>query len=365
MQNAPPASFLAGGAFWYNMNILPAMGRSKGHAAVSAAVIAFLLFLAGAGGLWAFLSRKTPPDPPPAEEPALSVLGRFLADWPALEKTIPDRPVLGSTVWSPPLVVQFLRDDAILAEFEDGHVRRFAVFAYAPGTGFSLAEAVPAANTLLPADWAILRAKYGSDSYPPRTFEFRPSGSESSYRPADWQEVPANPYAERLVASAYQDLSFSYPNSWQFDKTENGAFSICRDFGSGASPRSGCIAIRALDPSRCPCSAAALVRFMMDDAVYDASGAHPSSASAFQKVSLGGREFYRIRTGRFEGTLGYNYYLPDRNRIYVFSFRSQGVDWTNPDLDEDADPVHAALKSILAGLRINDPALIPKALPPG
>lgn len=87
---------------------------------------------------------------------------------------------------------------------------------------------------------------------------------------------------------------------------------------------------------------------------FDGSGLHPKSISDFTQVKINGDIFYKIRTGRFEGTLSYVYYLIKNNTIFAFSFASQGVDWTNPTLDEEADGAHVILKQMLSTLEFTN-----------
>lgn len=50
------------------------------------------------------------------------VINDLIKDWPTLEKTISPRPVLGATSWSAPNYIQFLDNNNLLIEFEDGHI---------------------------------------------------------------------------------------------------------------------------------------------------------------------------------------------------------------------------------------------------
>ena len=91
---------------------------------------------------------------------------------------------------------------------------------------------------------------------------------------------------------------------------------------------------------------------ILQDVVFDGSGKQPKSINEFTKVKIGDYEYYKIQTGRFEGVLSYNYYLPVKNKIFVFSFTAQGVDWTNPNLDEENVPTHLILKQILSTVKM-------------
>ncbi len=89
---------------------------------------------------------------------------------------------------------------------------------------------------------------------------------------------------------------------------------------------------------------------IIKNTIFDGSGLNPESWSQFEEVKMGNNLFYKILTGRFEGSLSYSYYLVHGNTIYDFSFLSHGVDWTNPNLDQEADSTHIVLKKMLETL---------------
>ena len=91
---------------------------------------------------------------------------------------------------------------------------------------------------------------------------------------------------------------------------------------------------------------------LLERTVFGASGLSPTSLSQFTKKQIGGREFYSTQIERFEGVLSFAYYLPTPSYVYRFNSIAQGVDWTNPKLDVENDPTHAALRELLATLTI-------------
>jgi len=90
---------------------------------------------------------------------------------------------------------------------------------------------------------------------------------------------------------------------------------------------------------------------VLANTVFDGSGMNPTSISKFTQVRINKLVFYKIKTGRFEGVLSYVYYLQRDNVVFAFSFTSRGVDWTNPNLDEEADSTHVILKQMLSTLK--------------
>ncbi|MCR4328881.1 MAG: hypothetical protein NUV53_05255 [Patescibacteria group bacterium] len=89
-----------------------------------------------------------------------------------------------------------------------------------------------------------------------------------------------------------------------------------------------------------------------DNTFFDPSGLRPVSLSEFTKKTINGREFYAIRTSRFEGTLAFAYYLVEPSFVYRFDALEQGVDWMNPDLDEENNVTHTTLRKVLNTLSL-------------
>ncbi len=89
-------------------------------------------------------------------------------------------------------------------------------------------------------------------------------------------------------------------------------------------------------------------KVLIDDVVFDGSGEHPEDFSEFTERTIGNYTYYSILTGRFEGVLSFAYYVvSEKYGIYAFDAVAHGVDWTNPNLNEEEDSVHKALKSML------------------
>ena len=137
-------------------------------------------------------------------------------------------------------------------------------------------------------------------------------------------------------------FTFSYPTNW-----EEGTFGRDDEFINILNGQNQ-IEARLLGPFKCKCTDKELEQILVSDVIYDGSGKHPQSINEFTKITIANNQFYKIRTSRFEGTLSYNYYLPKDNRVLVLSFTSQGVAWTDPNLDEESDSTHVVLKQILS-----------------
>ncbi len=272
------------------------------------------------------------------------ILGALIAGWPQFQKTIPARPVLGATKWNYPNTVEFLSPRNLLIEYDDGHISRYSIIREDSNGFIFVADA--GENSLSAADWHSLQAGYGLNGYSPVMFEYTGSQGET-VSASDWQVIRSQEQSTGAVSSdwteyadASLDLSFYYPSDFKRQNVGAG-FSALDDNGNEIGerhigPYSGETEFNSL---------------LLNDVIFDGSGLHPTSISQFKKVSIGGREFYKIRTERFEGVLSYGYYLPLGNKIAVFSFTARGVDWTNPNLDEESNPTHVILRQILTTIQ--------------
>ncbi len=93
---------------------------------------------------------------------------------------------------------------------------------------------------------------------------------------------------------------------------------------------------------------------LINDVYYDGSGAHPKSFDDFKLVRLGYNDFYKIRTGVFEGVMGYRYYLIKEEGAFVFRLTSNNVPWTDPKYSPENDPRNLELQEMLKTVRLNN-----------
>jgi len=281
--------------------------------------------------------------------PDVFVVQRLIEQWPVLEKTFPARPVLGSTKWNYPTIIQFLSrsgKDALLVEYDDGHILHYSIL-YHDGEGRFIFEETLPEDKLTEGKWQALRDKYSGDGEVV-TFVYTPSNTETAV-PSDWKKISDNPFAmkgESVYENREAGVKFNYSSDFTISKSNDTVFGVCKDFG-GAPPYSGCVSfVKILNVKN------SLDNLLIGDVVFDGSGMHPNSINDFEKISMGENEYLRIKVGRFEGVLTYNYYLPKGSKVFVFSFAARGVDWTNPELDEEIDPTHLELKKILRTVEI-------------
>ncbi len=267
--------------------------------------------------------------------------------WPDFEKTIPERPVLGSTKWNYPATIQFLRHDRLFLEYDDGHILHYSIVSY-DGSTWKHEETLPK-DKLTAEDWTALKRKYSNNGFEPVTYQYSPANPLTPAQAADWKRIETNPYVETSKIYSNDALSFLYPADLSIEPREDELFTACKDFAEPIKIESCVFFAKELNiVSKEDLTEKSYEPAILSDVIFDGSGEHPESLDEFSKVVIGSHEYYAIKTGRFEGQLSYNYYLPVGPKVYVFGFRSMGVDWTNPELDEQGDPGHVLLREILS-----------------
>ncbi len=162
-------------------------------------IIIFIILIMGTAGYFLFSERTTivTSKSCDADNAArLNIITAFTKDWPEFEKTIKERPALGSTVWGIPYNFQFIGNNRMLISFEDGHVTLASVIQYKckdeNPQGFSIAETLTD-YPFSEAVWNDIHNQYGDDksfgvySYTKSIFR---NGAPVQYD--TWTEVPEN-----------------------------------------------------------------------------------------------------------------------------------------------------------------------------
>ena len=128
----------------------------------------------------------------------LNVIVRMVQNWLEIEKNLPQRPTLGSTVWHTPYHAQFIGESTVLIAFEDGHKVMTSVI------GFDCVEGQPRNFRVLKTDalsafpleesvWNGLRASYGSTVRRPNTYTSIPVFAQGEMiNVSDWTEIGYN-----------------------------------------------------------------------------------------------------------------------------------------------------------------------------
>ena len=165
---------------------------------------------------------------------------------------------------------------------------------------------------------------------------------------ADWKTYSSTEYGFQIKYSEDYVAKAALPDDPQkkivrFDYTD---------------PRKGGTAMDSITVRAVPWGmgqAANWQNIIMNDVVFDGSGAHPQAFTEFTERKIGNKTFYSIKTGRFEGILAFTYYsVSEKYGILAFDARAEGVDWTNPNLDEENDSVHKTLRTMLETFNYND-----------
>lgn len=90
------------------------------------------------------------------------------------------------------------------------------------------------------------------------------------------------------------------------------------------------------------------------ETMLEPSGMNPESLDEFKTVSLGGKTFTTITVERFEAQVHSVYYLVRATDVLRFEVLERGVtDWTEPTLDIDLLPEHAAFREMLRSMTVS------------
>ncbi|MFA6354634.1 MAG: hypothetical protein WCX12_03055 [Candidatus Paceibacterota bacterium] len=127
------------------------------------------------------------------------VINELIKNWPSLEKTISTRPVLGSTVWSAPNYIQFLDNNTLLIEFEDGHIALAGLLnvssASSQTINFKFERIITESFPFAAVQYQDILKLFNLKS-PPQTY------TKSIFRDgkiidfSDWTAVPENPFVK-------------------------------------------------------------------------------------------------------------------------------------------------------------------------
>lgn len=72
---------------------------------------------------------------------------------------------------------------------------------------------------------------------------------------------------------------------------------------------------------------------------------------------LGKNTFYYTLTERFEGTLSFVYCILNNDAVLCFHSESNGVAWSDENLDVEVDSTHVALRNILSTIKFTSPTV--------
>lgn len=86
---------------------------------------------------------------------------------------------------------------------------------------------------------------------------------------------------------------------------------------------------------------------------YPLLDSNTNKAYTFTPRIINGKTFYYTLTERFEGTLSFEYCIINNNNVLCFHSISNGVAWSDENLNVEADSTHVALKKMLESLKFN------------
>lgn len=159
----------------------------------------------------------------------------------------------------------------------------------------------------------------------------------------------------KLYKNDEYGFEFQYPARYSFSAETNGALISLEDRTSKDLTYPNLIRMNVLDAK----NAKTFLEFNSKYPITDPNSGQPYKMEA---RTLGTNTFYFARTERFEGVLSFSYYFLKNNKIFVFTSVSRGVDWTNPNLDEEKDSTHLSLKQMLSNFKISTPVVLDQSI---
>ncbi|GEM_PF-4397176 len=162
-------------------------------------IIILIIIILGTAGYFLFSERTTiiAPEGCDADNAArLEIINSLTKNWPEFERTIKERPILGSTTWGVPYSFQFIGNKRTLTSFEDGHVALASVIQYECKDGnagaFSVLETFTDNYPFSEAEGNDVYNRYGDKNIDIHSYTqsiFR-NGAPVQYD--TWTEVPEN-----------------------------------------------------------------------------------------------------------------------------------------------------------------------------
>lgn len=93
-----------------------------------------------------------------------------------------------------------------------------------------------------------------------------------------------------------------------------------------------------------------ILAVIQKSAISGTSG-EPVKPTSFTATTLSDRNFTIVSIERFEGVIDTAYYLRHGDTVLRFDAIDRGADWTNPNLNVNTLPAHAALIKLLTSLQ--------------
>lgn len=145
-------------------------------------------------------------------------------------------------------------------------------------------------------------------------------------------------------------FSIDYPQNYEIDKTNtSGSFLVTLVDKSKVFPNPDVKNLITIDVQ----SAKNEITFDSYIKKYPLLDSNTNKAYTFTPRIINGKTFYYTLTERFEGTLSFRYCIINANNLICFNSISNGVAWSDKNLDVEADSTHVALKKMLESLRFD------------
>ncbi|HAS80477.1 MAG: hypothetical protein UR25_C0001G0080 [Candidatus Nomurabacteria bacterium GW2011_GWE1_32_28] len=125
----------------------------------------------------------------------INIIDTFIDGWSEFEKKVVQRPVLGSTIWGKPNYYQFIGNNRMFINFEDGHIALASVVQYKCYEDNAMDFSSLEIFNDFPFDeikWNNLYGQYGDKDYGVYSYteSIFKGGEVIKYN--DWTEVPEN-----------------------------------------------------------------------------------------------------------------------------------------------------------------------------
>ncbi len=166
--------------------------------------------------------------------------------------------------------------------------------------------------------------------------------------------TPTKPVENTNSSKSYSNseygFSIDYPQNFEINKTNtSGGFLLALEDKSKVFPNPDVKNLILVEAR----SAKNEVSFESYIKKYPVLDSNTNKSYIFTPRVINGKTFYYTLTERFEGTLSFEYCIFNNNNVLCFHSISNGVAWSDENLDVEADSTHVALKKMLESLKFN------------
>lgn len=168
--------------------------------------------------------------------------------------------------------------------------------------------------------------------------------------PTNTIPVENNVNSSKTYSNSQYGFSIDYPQNYEIDKTNtSGSFLVTLVDKSKVFPNPD-VKNLILVEARSAKNEVSFDSYIKKYPLLDSNSNRPYT---FTSRVIGGKTFYYTLTERFEGALSFEYCIINNNNVLCFHSISNGVAWSDKNLDVEADSTHVALKKMLESLRFD------------